>query len=120
MKTILIADDNPAIRKTLGKLFEAEKGYAICGEAANGLEAINLAKACHPDLIILDLSMPVMDGLTAAKRLKEMLADVPIVLFTQYADVGASLLGNEKTFDRIVLKSEPKELMRLVKALVPV
>jgi CheY-like chemotaxis protein len=119
-KTILIADDNPAIRKSLCKLFEAEEGYEICAEASNGLEAINLAQTRHPDLIILDLSMPVMDGRSAAEKLKNLMPDVPIILFTQYGDLGKELLGIDSTFDRIVPKSEPKELLRHVKSLIPV
>jgi DNA-binding NarL/FixJ family response regulator len=62
-KTILIADDDPAIRKTLCKLFEAEEAYEICAEASTGLEAVNLAETCRPDLIILDLSI-ACDGRT--------------------------------------------------------
>jgi CheY-like chemotaxis protein len=72
-KTILIADDDPAIRKTLCKLFEAEEAYEICAEASTGLEAVNRAETCRPDLIILDLSMPVMGGLSATKKLTELM-----------------------------------------------
>ena len=77
-KTILVADDSPRIRKLLCSLFEPEEDYEICAEAANGQEAIALALMHRPDLIILDLSMPVMDGVTAARELRTSLPGVPI------------------------------------------
>jgi CheY-like chemotaxis protein len=119
-KTILIADDNPTIRKVLCRLFEAEEGYEVCAEAANGREAIDLALECLPNLIILDLSMPVMDGLAAARELKVLMPDVPIILFTQYADLGKHLLGPDVPVDRVVSKSDTEQLVVEVRALLPV
>jgi CheY-like chemotaxis protein len=118
-KTILVADDNPKIRKLLCHLFESQQDYDICAEAANGQEAIDLAMQHRPDLIILDLSMPVMDGLEAARELKRLLPDVPIILFTQHADLGKYLLGSGLPADRLVSKSEPLELLGHVRSLVP-
>lgn len=119
-KAVLIADDNPAIRETFRKLFEAEEAYEICAEASNGLEAVNLAQTCRPDLVILDLSIPVMDGLSAAKKLKQLMPHVPIILFTQYADLGMNLLGAGVAVDRVVSKNDPTELIRNIKLLMPV
>ena len=67
-KTVLVVDDSPAIRKSLSELFLAD-GYTL-KEASNGKEAIEVAEGCDPDIIILDLSMPIMDGLEAAPKLK--------------------------------------------------
>jgi len=75
-KTILVADDNPLVRKLLCKIFEAEEDYDICAEAANGQEAIELAVQHKPHLIILDFSMPVMNGLDAARELKRIMPHV--------------------------------------------
>jgi CheY-like chemotaxis protein len=119
-KTILVADDNPAIREMLCKLFEAEEDYDICAEASNGQEAIKLALECRPHLIILDLSMPVMDGLTAARELKRLMPKVPIILFTQYADLSEHMMGLAFAVDRVVSKSEAKELVGHVRSLIPV
>jgi len=119
-KTILVADDNPTIRKLLCHLFESEEEYDICAEASNGQEAIALALEHRPQLIILDLSMPVMDGLEAARELKRLMPDVPIILFTQYADLGRHLLGLNLPVDRVVSKSETKALMEHVRSLIPV
>jgi CheY-like chemotaxis protein len=118
-KTVLVADDNPIIRKMLCRIFEAEDGYDLCAEATNGQEAIDLALKCRPELIILDLSMPVMNGLDAARELKKLMPGVPIILFTQYSDLG-SALSRELNVDRIVSKGNATELMGHVKQLLPV
>ncbi len=59
-KTVLIVDDNAYIRQALCELFKREADFEVCGEAENGREAIAKARELHPDLIVLDLSMPVM------------------------------------------------------------
>jgi DNA-binding NarL/FixJ family response regulator len=83
-KCILIVDDNEAVRKLLRAFFESESGFDVCGEAADGLEAIQKSRALRPDLIILDMLMPRMSGIEAAPILKEMLPQTPIVLFTSH------------------------------------
>jgi DNA-binding NarL/FixJ family response regulator len=85
-KTILVADHNPAIRTALCEMFEVEEDYDICAEAVNGEEAIALAKEHRPDLIILDLSMPEMNGYDAAREIKQIMPDVRIILFAMYAN----------------------------------
>ena len=82
---VLVADDNALIRRTLCKLFEREEDYEIFAEATNGQEAIDLALKYRPDLIILDWAMPVLNGLNAARELKKMMPEVPII-FIQPAD----------------------------------
>jgi CheY-like chemotaxis protein len=118
-KTILVADDNPTIRETLCGLFESTEGYCICAQAANGQEAVDLALQHRPDIIILDLSMPVMDGLTAARELKRLMPDVPIILFTQYADLSKHMMGTGFSVDRVIAKSEIGELVGHVRSLIP-
>jgi chemotaxis response regulator CheB len=59
---VLIVDDNASIREALCELFKREADFAVCGDAENGKEAIEKAKELRPDLIVLDLSMPVMNG----------------------------------------------------------
>ena len=60
--TILIADDNRSIRQGLRELFEQEEDFEVCGDVENGREAVEKAQELHPDLILLDLSMPQMSG----------------------------------------------------------
>ena len=119
-RTILVADDNPLIRKMLCALFENEEDYEICAEATNGQEAIDLALKHRPELIILDLSMPILNGLAVSKELKRIMPDVPIILFTQYAAVGNVLLSAGLLADRIASKNNAQELMAHVKSLIPV
>jgi two-component system, chemotaxis family, chemotaxis protein CheY len=104
--TILIADDSAFIREALCNLFEREEDFDVCGEAENGKEAVEKAQALHPDLILLDLSMPVMNGLEAARDLKRIMPTVPLVMYGSLADrlVGqqALLIG----ISEVVSKSE--------------
>jgi CheY-like chemotaxis protein len=81
---ILIVDDNASIRHILRAEFE-RRDWKV-EEARNGREAIEKAEESKPDLIVLDLAMPVMNGLEAAPVLRPMLPTVPIILFTLYAD----------------------------------
>jgi CheY-like chemotaxis protein len=117
-RRILVADDNPVIRKILCQIFEAEEHYDICAEASNGQEAIELALKHRPELIILDFSMPVMNGLDAAQELKQLMPGVPIILFTQYSELGNPFLI-EAPVDRIVSKSNPTDLLGHVRSLLP-
>jgi DNA-binding NarL/FixJ family response regulator len=118
-KTILVADDNPTIRKILCRMFELEEDYDICAEAENGQRAIELALQHRPDLIILDLSMPVMNGLEAAHELKKLMPKVPIILFTQHADLSNRIGQIHMDVDRIVSKTEASSLLGHVRALAP-
>ena len=66
VRSILLVDDNAFIRRALCEMFKCEEDFDICGEAENGRDAIENAQQSRPDLIVLDLSMPVMNGLEAA------------------------------------------------------
>ena len=81
-KRVLLVDDNSAVRSLVRQLFELEPDYEIAGEAENGQDAVEKAENLKPDLIILDLSMPVMTGLDAAPLLRKLLPDTRIILFT--------------------------------------
>ena len=118
-RSILVADDNAIVRKMLCRMFETEEDYDICAEATNGQEAIDLAIHHRPDLIILDLSMPVMNGLGAARELKRLMPHVPIILFTQHSEIGTRLGITNLNVDRIVSKSEGASLMGHVRSLLP-
>ena len=81
---ILVADDQPGIRKrvclTLASLLTLE----VCDEASNGLEAVEKAQESHPDLIILDVTMPLMNGLDAARQIHAFLPQTPILILTMH------------------------------------
>src|ERR1700730_12805342 len=81
-KSILIVDDNKLVRNVLRSFVETRTHFEVCGEAVNGLDAIEKARKLLPDLIVMDLSMPVMNGLDAGAVLKAVLPNVPIVMYT--------------------------------------
>jgi two-component system chemotaxis response regulator CheY len=93
-KTVLVVDDNAAIRKMLASAFLSD-GFKTCGEAENGKEAVELAKQIKPDVITLDLSMPVMNGITAASELRRIFPTTPIILFTLYGDSVSKAAASE-------------------------
>jgi DNA-binding NarL/FixJ family response regulator len=84
LASVLIVDDHPAVRRALRAAFERQPGFTVCGEAEDGFEAISKAKRLAPDLIVLDLRMPVMDGLEAARELKRLFPRVPLMMLTCY------------------------------------
>jgi two-component system, NarL family, response regulator LiaR len=83
-KSVLIVDDHEAIRRSIRSFFRTYPEFTVCGEAVNGAEAIQRAQELWPDLVILDLAMPEMNGLEAAAALKFILPGVPIFLLTAH------------------------------------
>lgn len=87
VKSVLIADDHEMIRKALCELFASQEDFEVCADAENGKEAVELAQVFLPDLILLDLSVPVMNGIEAACELKRLMPMVPIIVFSDYGSV---------------------------------
>jgi CspA family cold shock protein len=104
--TLLICDDNPNIRYLLRTFVETRTPYKICGEAAHGEEAIEQAKKLQPDLILLDLSMPVMTGAEAAAILKGVVPRMKIILFSMHTDDVPRPLGKAIGIDLTLSKSD--------------
>jgi two-component system chemotaxis response regulator CheY len=105
-KTVLIVDDNAAIRKMMAAAFLSD-GFRLCLEAENGKEGIELAKRVKPDVITLDLSMPVMNGLKAAPQLRRLFPKAPIILFTLYADSVLKADASRAGVSLVLLKTVP-------------
>jgi CheY-like chemotaxis protein len=106
-KTALVVEDNPAIRKMMVSAFMSNGVFKLCVEAANGEEARKVAQEVHPDIITLDLSMPVMNGMEVAPKLRKMFPKAPIIMFTLYGD-GLSPIEAAKSGVSLVLsKSTP-------------
>ena len=110
-KTILIVDDNAYIRLALCEQFKRESDFEICGEAANGKEAIAKALELHPDLIVLDLSMPVMNGLDAARELKRSMPTVPLIMYSAFGDVYGEQQARLIGISELVSKSQPAAIL---------
>jgi|SRR5215469_11652026 len=104
--TILIADDSPFIREALCKVFEREGDFDVCGEAENGKETVEKAQELHPDLILLDLSMPVMNGLDATRLLKLVMPDVPVIMFSAYSSSSTEKEARSAGVSTLVSKFE--------------
>jgi DNA-binding NarL/FixJ family response regulator len=104
--SVLIADDSLVIREALRELFEREQDFDVCGEAENGREAVEKARELHPDLILLDLSMPVMNGLDATRVLKRVMPEVPVIMFSGYSDSSSEKEARSAGVWALVSKSE--------------
>jgi len=81
---VLIADDHELVRKGLGAIFSGEPGWTVCGEAANGQEAVDLVAKLHPDLVLLDITMPLMNGLTAAAKIRQLAPATKILIVSMH------------------------------------
>ena len=85
-KSVLIVDDNAFVCEALCELFQREADFEVCGRAENGKEAIEKARELHPDLIVLDFSMPVMNGFDAARVLKRMMPSIVLIMYSAFGD----------------------------------
>ena len=105
-KSVLIVDDNASIRRAVCALFRSEADFEVCGVAENGKEAIEKAQKLHPDLIVLDLSMPLMNGIDAARALRRLMPTVPLIVFSEYSDVFSAEEARSAGVSALVSKSE--------------
>jgi DNA-binding NarL/FixJ family response regulator len=104
--TILIADDNVGVRRSLRTFIEQYSAGDVCGEAENGAEAVEKVKQLHPDVVILDYSMPLLDGLRAAMQIRSLAPETKIILFTVYASKEMRNYAQMFGFDDVVPKSD--------------
>jgi DNA-binding NarL/FixJ family response regulator len=104
MPTVLIVDDYPAVRSAIRAGFERYSGFFVCGEAADGVDAIEKATKLKPDFILLDLSMPRMSGTEAASILKRLMPHVLIVAFSMYAELLGRSLPSTVGIDAVIDK----------------
>lgn len=79
---ILIADDDSKIRDNLTIIFQMEEGFEVVGTAVNGREAYEMCTVTHPDVVLMDLRMPVMDGVLGTKLIKENLDKIKVIILT--------------------------------------
>ena len=118
-KTVLIADDRASMRRSVRFLLERRHAELIVEEAVDGVEAIELAKQTKPDLILLDLAMPRLNGVEAATILRNTLPGTPIILFTMYTDLHADSLCGFIGVDFISKVDGLPKLLERVDALLP-
>jgi len=102
---IAIVDDHPTIRKVIRSFIESNTDWEVCGEAGDGEAAISVAVRLNPDLIVLDLSMPVMNGLDAARAIASVCPNSQMVLFTAHSN-NQLMLEAERVGIRAVLPKD--------------
>jgi DNA-binding NarL/FixJ family response regulator len=105
-RTILIADDNETVRKTLRRVLERETEFKVCGEATDGLEAVAKANELTPDLLLLDVKMPRLNGLEVAGILRYRQPKIRIMMVTMYAEELNKTLTSLFGIDAVFSKSE--------------
>ena len=83
---VILADDHPVVRRGLAAIVGVEDDIEVVGEAENGQEAINLTRSLEPDVVLMDLKMPVLDGVEAIKQIHTQTPDIQLIILTTFAD----------------------------------
>ena len=118
MTRILIADDSPQVRSVLRHLVEQDANWEVCAEAIDGQEAVQRTRESHPDLVVLDFQMPVMDGLQAAREIAKVVPAIPVLLCS--AHLSAILIGEARRIGIMgaVPKSNASSIVNGIRALL--
>jgi DNA-binding NarL/FixJ family response regulator len=108
---VLIADDDPAFLRSLEQLIDSQPELVVTGVAADGLAAIELAEGLDPDAVVLDLHMPLLDGVTAAARLRRDHPSLCLIALTGDAAPELHDAVREAGADEVLLKNKPLEVL---------
>jgi DNA-binding NarL/FixJ family response regulator len=111
---ILLVDDSEVIRTATRHYLESLPGFEVCGEAIDGLDALEKIQSLRPDLIIMDLAMPRLNGLQTARRLRAQRLEVPIILFTWYADAVHPEDASAAGITAVLSKTNPAALQSYI------
>jgi DNA-binding NarL/FixJ family response regulator len=116
---ILIADDHHVVRRGLAFFLRTQKDIEIVGEAANGIEAVDLARQLKPDLVLMDLVMPEMDGIEATKRIKSEMPEIKIMMLTSFSDQDHVIPALEAGASGYQLKDiQPDDLISSIRKII--
>lgn len=117
MLNILIVDDSAPIRRSLSTIINAQNGLRVCGEASNGAEAISETSILGPDVVVLDLAMPVMNGINAATHINKLLPETHLVMFTSQLTETIEELARSEGIEAVVDKGDSTKLLRILRSL---
>jgi len=118
MTRVVIADDHPVFRRGLKALLDGEDGLEVVGEAADGLAAVSVVLDSEPDVVVMDLHMPELGGVEAAKRILEVLPSVGVLVLTMHEDdelVFAAMKAGARGY--LVKTTDDDEIVRAVQAI---
>lgn len=113
---VLLVDDQPLIRLGFRMVLEGEPGIAVVGEADDGVEAVELAATLHPDVVVMDVRMPRLDGIAATRRIAERLPDVRVLILTTFDLDEYAFAGLRAGASGFLLKNaRPADLVRAIR-----
>jgi DNA-binding NarL/FixJ family response regulator len=117
MIRVLVVDDHPVLRAGLAQLLEQADGIALSGVAADGAEGVELALDLRPDVVLMDLEMPGLDGIEATRRIRASREQTQVVVLTSFSDRARILDALDAGAAGYLLKdAEPEELLRGIRA----
>jgi DNA-binding NarL/FixJ family response regulator len=108
---VVIADDHPLVRFAVRRCLEWEESVEVVGEATTGREAVDLVRRLRPDAVLLDYQMPVLDGMDAARAIREDVPEVAILMLTAEDDAVLETGAAEAGVHRVLRKDEPAETL---------
>ena len=114
----LIVDDSDLVRRSLRMVLQANPDWEICGEAADGVSAIEMFKELRPNIVILDFQMPGINGIETARRMAEIAPAIPVVLFTQHASADLERHALEVGVRSVVSKTNAFPMVGMIEALL--
>jgi DNA-binding NarL/FixJ family response regulator len=114
----LIVDDSELVRRSLRTVLQANPEWEICGEAADGVSAVEMFKELRPNVVILDFQMPGINGIETARRMAEIAPAVPVVLFTQHASADLARHAHEVGIRSVVSKTNAFPMVGMIEALL--
>lgn len=108
---ILVVDDQPYVRRAVRSLLESKREWEVCGEASDGREAIEQTEALHPDIVIMDMSMPILNGLEATRLIHERFPGSEVVILTLHDFPDLPRIAQEAGAKGYVLKANSSQFL---------
>jgi len=105
-KRVLVVDDSELMRRQIRGTLELHEDIEICAEAENGIEAVRKARQCRPDLVLMDVYMPLMNGLEATQVIKTLMPNLPVLVFTLHDSQQIRIESEKVGASGVLLKSE--------------